>query len=315
MRVFMPGACYMSAMQALADEGLAAAQETVANLSGIALFAGITTQSQTLAPLVSSCIALLLCDMFFVEKRVSKFHVLTVLCALPIVYWTSSRTALLTTAVGIAILYLYCLKRIQVASQFRVRIRNAMMFGGVVVFCACAVIEVRNHSISRWIRKSDSAAGDSRSWREAVSESRMGKVSENMYDYRRNPLLGSGFQVSYEMANMTQRSRFVLSAPIEKGVLPVMVLGETGIVGAIVFGVFLLVFYGTCSRRGYYATLTMMSVMLASNMGEASFFSPGGVGGVLWVVCVGGGFSIDMMAIARNRCVQMAGMRFRSLGV
>ena len=36
-------------------------------------------------------------------------------------------------------------------------------------------------------------------------------------------------------------------------------------------------------------------------MAEAVFFSPGGIGGILWVVCVGGGFIIDTHIKLRNR--------------
>jgi hypothetical protein len=31
------------------------------------------------------------------------------------------------------------------------------------------------------------------------------------------------------------------------------------------------------------------------------FFSPGGVGGILWVVCAGGGFVLDTLIKLRNR--------------
>jgi hypothetical protein len=35
-------------------------------------------------------------------------------------------------------------------------------------------------------------------------------------------------------------------------------------------------------------------------MGEAMFFSPGGCGGFLWMLCVVGGFSLDTMQIYRR---------------
>ena len=83
----------------------------------------------------------------------------------------------------------------------------------------------------------------------------------------------------------------MLSSPIEKGVLPIMVLGETGIVGEIFFIDFLISFFGAGSRRRLYMSVAMMSVLLVTNLGEATFFAPGGVGGhcglcVSWGVCV-----------------------------
>ena len=89
----------------------------------------------------------------------------------------------------------------------------------------------------------------------------------------------------------------VLSASIEKGVLPTMVLGETGILGCITFALFLITFYATCNIKRLYITTTMFTLLLVSNMGEATFFSPGGSGGVLWILTVLGGFLIDTVLL------------------
>ena len=89
--------------------------------------------------------------------------------------------------------------------------------------------------------------------------------------------------------------QFVISAPIEKGVLPLMILGETGIVGGFVFIVFLIVFYNTCSKKKYAVTATLFTVFMALNLGESIFFSTSGAGGILWVMSMVGGFTIDMM--------------------
>ena len=92
---------------------------------------------------------------------------------------------------------------------------------------------------------------------------------------------------------MFKKGELVFTAPIEKGVLPVMVLGETGIVGSIFFAFFVLSFLVTCMSRKLYITLTMFLLLLASNMGEATFFSPGGIGGVLYMISLVGGFALD----------------------
>ena len=66
----------------------------------------------------------------------------------------------------------------------------------------------------------------------------------------------------------------ILSASIEKGVLPVMVLGETGIVGSIFFWLFIFTFYATCARKKYYCCATLHTVFFATNMAESTYFSP-----------------------------------------
>ena len=40
-------------------------------------------------------------------------------------------------------------------------------------------------------------------------------------------------------------------------------------------------------------TITLFTVFLVSNMGEATLFSPGGIGEILWMMGVVGGFTID----------------------
>ena len=79
-----------------------------------------------------------------------------------------------------------------------------------------------------------------------------------------------------------------------------MVLGETGVIGAVVFAIFLISFYTTSCSRRLYVTAALFAVLLATNMGEATFFSPGGGGGVLWTISIIGGYCIDMN-LARDR--------------
>lgn len=108
----------------------------------------------------------------------------------------------------------------------------------------------------------------------------------------------------------TAKEGLVLSALIEKGLLPLMVLGETGIIGAIVFFIYLVVFYSTCVKKRYFCCLCLMTAFLISNMAEATYFSPGGNGGILWVFCAGGGFIIDMYVLNHERQEKMM-MGFR----
>lgn len=300
IRIFMPGAAYLNTLQMAREGDLGEATAIVAQ-GGKMLFSGILNQSQCLAVIVPCCLAWLVCDMLFVERRITKLHVVTFICGIPIVYMTGARIAFLSTAVAGMIIYFYCVGKINISRRVRNSLRSAMTFGIVAMIAFCGVMEVKNHSISKWLRKTDDVAGDTRGFGEAFMASRMGKVEENVFDFRQNPVFGSGFQVSYDMKNMYKNASFVLSAPIEKGVLPLMVLGETGIVGEIVFIVFLLMFYCKCVKKKYYCTMTLMTVMITCNMAEANFFSPGGVGGMLWMICVGGGFVIDTISIYRRR--------------
>ncbi len=50
-----------------------------------------------------------------------------------------------------------------------------------------------------------------------------------------------------------------------------------------------------------YVTAALFTVLLATNMGEATFFSPGGSGGVLWTISIIGGYCIDMQLAGERK--------------
>ena len=56
-------------------------------------------------------------------------------------------------------------------------------------------------------------------------------------------------------------------------------------------------------------SIVMFTVMLATNIGEATFFSPGGVGGIIWVLCIVGGFVLDMNLIRKREFESFDEMR------
>lgn len=306
--VFYPSAAYLTSLRhVIAEEGVAAAEAALRESTGLKLFAGMTNQSQCLAVVLPCSLAWLACDMFFIEKRLSPFHVWTILAGLPLIYLTRSRSALLSSVVGMILVYFYCLKKVNIRQHIRARLRSAMFLAMFFVTVAAGVMEVRNQSISRWLRKTEDLSVDTRGFGEAFTSSRQGLIDESMKDFRRNPLLGSGFQVTEEMQyTFKHHDGLILSASIEKGVLPVMILGETGILGAVAFVVFLISFYATCVRKKYYCCATLHTIFLTTNMAEATYFSPGGSGGYIWVLTVGGGFIIDTVVLYHRRLERIA---------
>lgn len=305
--VVAPGAAYYTTMNLAAVGGAAEAGAELANFSGMRLFAGVTNQSQSLGVVLPCSLAWLACDMFFIEKRISPFHVWTILAGLPLVYMTRSRVALLTFGVAAILIYFYCLKKVRIQSRIRVKLRSAMIFAAFLIAAAAGVMEVRNQSITKWIRKTEDVSSDTRGVGEAFTASRQGKIEENMADFRRNRLFGSGFQVTADMQYVFRHQEgFILSAPIEKSILPLMVLGETGIVGFFFFSIYIIMFYVTCVKKRYYCCATLHTVFLATNMAEGTYFSPGGGGGYLWVLCVGGGFIIDTVVLYHRRLEKIA---------
>lgn len=293
-----PGISTLSGFQlALREGNVELANEVMMSSEGATpYFCGVTKQSQLFAPLSCCMIAWLLADMLFVKQSFDKLYLALIGIGVVLIYLSRSRTGLFTLAVGIMMVAIYLPSRINLPFLIKRHLKAGVSVMLLLGMIAMTVSEVRNDSISQWLRKVDDVEGDTRSFSEALTSSRQGLLAESMADFRRNPLFGSGFQVAAYTASMIAKSgsSLVISAPIEKGVLPVMVLGETGVVGSVMFAIFLVSFYLTSVNRKLYVTLALFTVMLASNMGEASFFSPGGMGGLLWAISIIGGYSIDM---------------------
>ena len=305
-----PAMAYITSLSYYIREGGIAYAETIfANEDSvrIALFAGITCHAQFLAPLLVCVNAWVICDMMLVEKGFHKLHVaLLFLCPL-LIYMTRSRVGFFGYVASIIFIYLFIIPRISTTSHVRKRLAGGVWFMLIAVIMVMVFSEVRFQTLSRWLRKTDAVEVDGRSLTEAITSSRQGGIELCMNEFRRSPLLGSGFQVMGQHRELyAQGAISLFSAPIEKGLLPLMVLGETGIVGFLVFFSFLVSFVFGCLNKKYYATLTMFGCLLATNMGEATFFSPSGGGGILWMVTVVGGFVIDMTGvIERKRGVSM----------
>ena len=277
-------------------------EQAAANEEMRALFGGITNHSQAFSPVLAATGAWALCDMLFVERRFDWMHLAVIGLSIPMLYMTRSRLALLVMVVTCGVVTFYLLNAIRVSQRVKARATSTMILGALALIVAAFVMQSRSQGMSKWLRKTKDLGGDNRSLSEAVTESRMGAIEMMMEDYKRNPVLGMGFQVTPMVRDLVKHSKgLVFSAPIEKGILPLMVLSETGILGSVAFVTFLICFYAGCSIKKLRTTATLFTILLTTNMGEATFFSPGNTGGVLWIVCVLGGYVIDLSVLGGER--------------
>lgn len=308
-----PSICYLQNTRELAAQfGAAAANEIFRERDAgadVSYFCGVTNQSQCLGPMLALVLWWMIGDMMLVERRLKKFHAAVIFIGLGLMYLTRSRTSLFAFAIGGMVFVGHALGHISLPQAVKHRIKQLAFSGVLVLGLLFVVLQIRGGLMTKWVRKTNEE-GDNRSLVEAVTHSRQGLIDENLADFRYNKLLGCGFQVAYYHPYLYANHKgLILSAPIEKGLLPLMVLGETGVVGAFFFLIFLISFYAGCGRKKLYMTMTMFSVLLASNIGEADFFSPGGIGGAKWVLAAIGGFVIDAHVIHFNRMNEMYSQR------
>lgn len=208
------------------------------------------------------------------------------LCVVSIIS-SRARTAGLSFLLGIAI---------PIGSEWirhRGNIRNRMpgltmgrvLFAGVVVITLAAVMGDRLKGIFTEFVAKDA---EGTTIAEAAELSRGKLVDLMIENIKESPIVGIGFGVPSraDLAFEIQRdptTGLPVSASVEKGVLPMVVLEELGVVGAIVVIWWLLYLAGGAGKSGP-ETMAILWSSLVSNLGESMFFSPGGMGLLLIVV-------------------------------
>lgn len=307
--IAVPSVGYATGLQlALRKGGSALANEVFKQQqadSMVTLFCGVTNHAQALSPLLALTVGWTLCDMLLLERRFRWLHLAIIVCALPLAYLTRSRVGLVSLITAFAAAGLYAARKVSLPARLKVHLNNGIWLGMGILLLGAVVIQIKGGHMSQWIRKTSDTSADRRSLGEALTSSRIGLMEQSLQEFRRNPLLGSGFQVAEYTQDLVRENKgFILSAPVEKGVVPVMVLGETGILGEICFVIFLASFYGVCAQRKYTVTLALFTVFFVTNLAEATMFAPGGIGGILWMISVVGGFTIDTYLIYRQQMEQ-----------
>jgi hypothetical protein len=116
---------------------------------------------------------------------------------------------------------------------------------------------------------------------EAYERSRGGLMDKMWVNIGERPLTGIGFGIASIPGEMLVERDPVLNLPvgaaIEKGVMPLAVLEELGIFGFALVALWMWMLIRRATRGGV-APLAVTGTALLLNMGEATFFSPGGMG-------------------------------------
>jgi len=267
-------------------------------LSG--LFNGLTWHSQTLGPTVAMLNAFVLSDYICSFKRKNQLYRVLLISVPILVYMSSSRTAFFAYLISVLTSVFFFMGERRATAAQRSQVLMSLVFVGLVVLLVLFFRPGGVGKLEGFLRKTSDLADIDRqeSLTESMTKSRMGLVERGMANFREQPMIGNGFQVSKEMQGYDMSEMgLLLSAPIEKGVLPVMVLEEGGVVGGALLVAFLVAFYVKYRRLQFTCFLSTFTVFLGLNSGEAAFFSTSGGGGILWMIC----FCALLMDVHRHR--------------
>jgi hypothetical protein len=159
----------------------------------------------------------------------------------------------------------------------------AVLAAGGLALAAGRAESLVTHFISK------SGRAEAASLLAAYEGSRGGLIGEMWQNIKARPLTGIGFGIASDVQEMdVQRDPVFglpLGASVEKGVLPIALLEEVGLLGLGVVLAWLLSFFRYWVRGGVEPLSVGLTVLML-NMGEATLFSPGGMG-LLSIVLLG----------------------------
>lgn len=145
---------------------------------------------------------------------------------------------------------------------------------------------------SSFLRKGDESTLTSPEDREEALglESRGRQIFDDIDLMEEHPIFGYGFGIDqnsekYVNANSAQLMGIPLSAPVEQGFLPLAIVAQIGLIGALFILPFLVSLYGF-ARQSSAEDAALFVAVLGVNFGEMIFFSFGSMGVLVWVMLV-----------------------------
>ena len=258
----------------------------------VSLFKGISMHSQALGPVIAFINLLLVSDMLFTLKRGNKLYSTLILCGFLLIYKSSSRAGMASFIAGVTFMAWEAMRARGIGSRWKGKIVSFFMVMFVVGLMGVIVVPSFRNGVARFALKynPDAKAGDVTL--EAMTATRQSLIDESLFYWHQKPMIGNGFQVSYEMQfRDTGRWTSLLSAPIEKGVWVTAILEEGGVVGMVLIVFFIVVAGFMLLHRKAYIGLGMLFTLFVSNMAEFTMFSMSAMGGFIWaLIFIGSAF-------------------------
>lgn len=244
---------------------------------------GILTHPQVLGPVAATLAAWLLGGILTGRDR-STLSKLLVAGGLILVVLSGARTAGLSLAIGLAVAMLILVLRRERVLDFESLSLSSLLllftFAVGVVIMAAPQIQER---ATAFIFKGDEAESAT----ELFEMSRGELMAVSMENFRQSPVTGIGFGTPSDLGQLDRRAESFLDIPFsassEKGFMPTAVLEETGLVGAFLTIILLLIIIVPIFRFGSFGIIWSFMACLLTNVGAAILFSVGGLGFFVWL--------------------------------
>ena len=254
------------------------------------LFNGPFLHPNTLGPVCALLICYLTCQLLYTPFGRRSVSVALIVALFTFLYMSSSRTGMIAALAGIgASVFIGFFPRSGARAPIRLNISSAQIAGIVVGLAFAAIIanlvtdSLISESVKTFILKNNTSLVDSYSTAlETLLVTRKAQIDMMLRNIEQKPWTGIGFGTSTHPFFVYHAGTF--SAPTEKGILPLAILEETGIIGAAFFLLFLSLLYRELIIRHNLPGIGVLTTFLVCNLGEMGFFSFGGPGGISWVL-------------------------------
>lgn len=243
-------------------------------------FQGIFNQPQLLGPIYAVFTA-------FVAGRMWQFnnfkweYILLTIVGVIFIYLSESRTGLLGLILSFGLATILSLKE----SYKKIFSKKKFAVPAVVLLISAAPFYGSISSgISDFLLKGKQYTQIERS----LVESRGDLFYSSLRNFLEDPFLGNGFGIASDPLEMIIDREPVFNIPIsasaEKGVAPMALLEENGLIGAFIFILFVFYLVRKAFKSKMLYLIWPILAVFTVNFGEALIFSFNGHAGLLWII-------------------------------
>jgi O-antigen ligase len=240
-------------------------------------FSGILNHPQAFGMTAIALGALFIGQLSAQNKSTLLPFIITIIC-ISLAIISGSRTAGLALLLAVIISFLLfpilTIRKIKSLFDFK---KNKLLIGIIFFLLIIILGPFIFNLITIFITKTNKSTVDS--IMDAFIKSRAILYEPMIYNILEHPLKGIGFGLASDFTNMDIKyfKGIPVSAPIEKGVLPLAMLEEVGVFGFIFFIIWILILVRYSIANGFSDTIVLLTILLF-NLGEAGLFSPNGYG-------------------------------------
>jgi hypothetical protein len=257
-------------------------------LNGVG-FQGVISHPQSFGTLMAALPVIGFLRSLTSSKRMTYLWLSVSILGAYLLFESQARTAMLAAFISVSLsLWVYMSKKNRKTSRLAARLI-------MVCFALMLILLGSGGSDSPLVLRLVSAVQKRTSheldWRQdtldALMSSRADQITEQSDTVKERPFTGTGFGIqNVGQANSSPEDSFMgipLSSPNEPGFLPLAVVAQTGVVGAMFFGFALWRMFRAVLKGRQLEAVGLFTVLLAVNLGEAIAFSFGGLGLFMWI--------------------------------